>query len=326
VNPFSDSYTETIGSLGEIELIQRIKSWLGEATPTSPRGVGDDCAVLPLPKDKESLLITTDPIVYGRHFDDSLTPEAASSKLIRRNLSDIAAMGGTPASAVLSLSAPATLSLPWLERFYRQIAIEAKTYAIEISGGDICSTDSHLGIYVTLFGYAGPRTLQRKRAKTGDRIFVTGSLGGTRLRKHYDFEPRLREGQWLASRADISSCMDISDGLGKDLPLLLPEALAAHLDAKSIPISEDAIETAQSSGKEALYHAFNDGEDFELLFTVSKEANCELIIAQWKSAFETQVTEIGLTSELEDASDERVVIEHAPKKIELKGYEHYRRT
>ena len=326
MNPFTNRASESIGSLGEIELIDRIKSWLGSVTLNAPRGVGDDCAVIPLPKDKDSLLITTDPIVYGRHFDDTLSPESSASKLVRRNLSDIAAMGGSPASALFSLSAPAKLSLVWLERFYRQIATEAERFRIEISGGDVCSTDSHLGIYATLFGYAGSRTLQRKSCQSGDRIYVTGSLGGSRLKKHYDFEPKLREGQWLASKREVTSCMDISDGLGKDLPLLLPEGVAASLDGPSIPISKDAITIADISIYSSLYHAINDGEDFELLFTVSEDWDHQSFLNQWQSELDTPVTKIGYIRTQDKDSDSALVIENASDDVAIRGYEHYRQT
>ena len=326
MNPFTDKASESIGSLGEIELIDRVKFWLGPATQNAPRGVGDDCAVIPLPKNKDSLLITTDPIVYGRHFDDTLSPESAASKLVRRNLSDIAAMGGSPASAVLSLSAPAKLSLVWLERFYQQIAKEAERFGIEISGGDVCSTDSHLGIYATLFGFAGCRILQRKSCQSGDRIYVTGSLGGSRLKKHYDFEPRLREGQWLASKQEVTSCMDISDGLGKDLPMLLPDGVTAFLDGPSIPISDDAATIADISIYSSLYHAINDGEDFELLFTISEDWDHQSFLSQWKSKIGTPVTKIGYLRPQDKGSDSVLIIENASDDVAIRGYEHYRQT
>jgi len=326
VNPFAQNNQKSIGSIGESELIARMKTWLGKASPSAPRGIGDDSALIPLPAEKSELLVTTDPIVYGRHFDDTLSPEFSADKLIRRNLSDIAAMGGAPFACVLALSAPAKLSLEWLERFYRQLAKEAEHFGVEISGGDICATNAHLGIDLTLLGSPSRRTLQRKHAQPGDQIYVTGSLGGTRLRKHYAFEPRLREGQYLASNAKATSCMDISDGLGKDLPSLLSDDTIAIISGNHIPISPDAVEYSKRSGRNELYHALNDGEDFELLFTAKGTASDDTFISDWNKEFETPVTKIGYIKKRTNDSEASVIFEKDSPNTELSGYEHFSQT
>jgi hypothetical protein len=103
VNPFTDNPALSVGALGERRLIRKLRDWLGAATAPAPYGIGDDCAVLPATGARR-LLVTTDPVIYGRHFDNSLSPAAAAEKLLKRNLSDIAAMGGVPCSAVVSLA------------------------------------------------------------------------------------------------------------------------------------------------------------------------------------------------------------------------------
>jgi thiamine-monophosphate kinase len=98
-------------------VITAIRGWLGSASPRAPFGIGDDCAVLP--GSRAAQLVTVDPVIYGEHFNDSIAPRAAGEKLFKRNLSDIAAMGGRPRAAVVALALDARVKLAWLEQFYR---------------------------------------------------------------------------------------------------------------------------------------------------------------------------------------------------------------
>ncbi|HPK50302.1 MAG TPA: AIR synthase related protein, partial [Opitutaceae bacterium] len=115
MNPFTDQPAEAIGSLGEQRLIAAIRRWLGAASPASPFGIGDDCAVVPA--GRAAQLLTVDPVIYGQHFDDAVPPRAVGEKLFKRNLSDIAAMGGRPRAAVVALALDARVRLDWLEAF-----------------------------------------------------------------------------------------------------------------------------------------------------------------------------------------------------------------
>ncbi|MDE0768436.1 MAG: thiamine-phosphate kinase [Opitutaceae bacterium] len=325
MNPFAANKDDRIDSIGESELIERIRIWLGDASSPSPRGIGDDCSVLPLSPLENQLLVTADPVVYNKHFDDSLTPEQVARKLLRRNASDIAAMGGFPRSATLSLALPSNLSIAWLQRFYHGLAAEAKRLDTEISGGDVSSTSDFLGAFMTLIGVANKRVLERGKACLGSTIYVTGELGGSLLEKHYSFEPRLPEGQWLSTQTAVLACMDLSDGLGKDCSALLQPGLGALLNATDIPISSDALRRSEQSGKSALEHSINDGEDYELLFALAPSTDREAFEAAWRKIFETALSKIGTVIERTSKAP-TLSFSRTNQSIEFSGYEHFRST
>ncbi|OHE85516.1 MAG: thiamine-monophosphate kinase, partial [Verrucomicrobia bacterium RIFCSPLOWO2_12_FULL_64_8] len=202
MSPFTKHPRESVAALGEERLIACIRRWLGSASPPAPFGIGDDCAVVRA--GRRPLLVTTDPVIYGRHFDDAVTPGAVGAKLLKRNLSDIAAMGGRPTAAVVSLALDPRVSQCWLEQFHRGLAACARRFRVKIVGGDVAQADRVLGAFLTLFGEAGgPRVVPRAGARIGDWIYVTGRLGGSGLGRHWRFEPRLAEGAWLARRPEV---------------------------------------------------------------------------------------------------------------------------
>ena len=322
MNPFTSEIDAQAGPIGETILITRIKEWLGPSSPKAPEGIGDDCAATPLLKDKKALLTTTDPIVYLKHFDDSVAPQQAAAKLLKRNISDIASMGGEPKHAVISFTFPPNLSIDWLQKFYLSLSDEALAYGIEINGGDLCETSGFLGAFLTLIGFAGEHVLERNQTATGSRIFVTGSLCGSMSGKHYEFVPRLSEGQWLAKRLEPISCLDLSDGLGKDCPALLSQNQSAQIDCSSIPISDAAIALSKTSGRTPIDHAMNDGEDYELLFTIADTSSIGEFESDWKRQFDTQLTCIGKVVERSE-KDEPIVLINPSSRIDLTGYAHF---
>ena len=289
---FSTNQAETIAHLGELKLIKAIQYWLGEATLPAPAGIGDDCAVVKKTSDHDQLL-TTDCVVYKRHFDASAPPEVVGEKLIKRNLSDIAAMGGTPGPALLALLAGGDLKTEWLQRFYEGIASCALRYGTRLIGGDICEGEpGGFCATLTLLGEAQKPVL-RRAARPGDTLWVTGTLGGSIRGHHLSFEPRLAEGHWLAQTGVAHAMIDITDGLAKDLPTLLSEGTAAFLDLGAIPLSEAAHTLAKESHKTALEHALCDGEDYELCFALDHKANIEHFKKAWENTFSTPLTCIG---------------------------------
>jgi thiamine-monophosphate kinase len=284
VHPFTTRNLETVAALGEERLITAIRRWLGSASPRAPFGIGDDCAVLPGTRERQ--LITVDPVIFGRHFDASIPARAVGAKLLKRNLSDLAAMGGRPTAAVLALTLDARTKLAWLEAFYRGLAQAARAYGVPIVGGDIAQADGVLSASLTLLGAAtGPRVVTRTGARAGDLIYVTGRLGGSlRTGHHFRFRPRLREGAWLARRAEVRSMMDVSDGLAKDLHALTPSGTAPALVAHRLPRRAGCDVAA----------ALTDGEDYELVFAVARDAETEVFESAWRRAFpRTRLTRIG---------------------------------
>ena len=319
----ASAITGDLRSLGEEHLIPLIRAWLGAASPPSPHGIGDDCAVLPAPRARVRRLITVDPVIQGRHFDESLPPARVAEKLLKRNLSDIAAMGGTPRHAVVALAAPPSLRVSWLRDFFRALGRAARRHGVAIVGGDCAQTTGFLGIWLTLLGDAPRRPLTRKGARCGDLIFVTGTLGGSILGRHVRFTPRLEEGRWLAARNDVRSAIDVSDGLAKDVRALLPAGTGAVLDPRNLPVSAAARRLARSTGRPALEHACNDGEDYELLFTIAPVRAAAFVIA-WHRRFTTPISCIGKL-ERRASRDPAIRLAPAPAtSVRLRGYEHFR--
>lgn len=275
----------TIANQGESRVILDLKKWLGSITPETPYGMGDDCAVLK-PSTGQKQIITTDSVSFGQHFDASISPEDAGAKLIKRNLSDIAAMGGQPGPALLNLLCGPDLSMVWLERFVSGIRDTCQRYGVTIVGGDLSELEpGQFTASLSLIGTTLVAPKLRSTAGEGDLVYVTGTLGGSILGKHSAFEPRLEEGQWLARRSECSAMMDLTDGLGKDLAALLPKDCTAAIGVDLLPVSEDAHRMAQESGKSAAQHAFTDGEDYELLFTLSARSDAEAFERDWRQAF-----------------------------------------
>ncbi len=319
MHPFTDNPAEAISALGEQKLIAAIRRWLGNATPPSPFGIGDDCAVLP--RSSRRTLVTVDPVIHGKHFDATVPPRAVGEKLLKRNLSDIAAMGGRPRAAVVALALDAKISTRWLAAFYRGLASASRRYRVPIVGGDISHQPGGFAATLTLIGEASAkRVLTRTGAKNGDWIYVTGTLGGSILGHHYRFTPRLDEGRWLAALPEVRSMMDLSDGLAKDLAALTPADAVPALEAGAIPISPAARRlAARTSGKTALHHALADGEDYELLFTLATRADRAAFEATWKRKFPS--TRLSCLGRFARAT----LPEHLNLHV-VHGYEHLRQT
>ena len=274
MHPFTKRHHESVSAWGEEKLIAAIRRWLGSASPKAPFGIGDDCAVLPPSRGRQ--LITVDPVIHGRHFDDTVAPRAVGEKLLKRNLSDLAAMGGRPVAAVLALTIDARTSRVWLEKFYRGLAASARRYRVAIVGGDVAQADGIIAASLTLLGEAaGPRVVTRTGARLRDWIYVTGVLGGSRAGHHFRFTPRLAEGAWLARQREVRAMMDVSDGLAKDLHALTPPGTTPALDAARVP------RRPGSDLRAALTH----GEDYELLFVLQHHADRERFARRWRRTF-----------------------------------------
>ncbi len=278
------SGSDAVSSIGEAELIRRIQGWLGDASPPPPFGIGDDCAVLE-PRGG-GVLVKVDPIVFGRHFDEDVPARAVGAKLLKRNLSDIAAMGGRPRAAVVALFLPPRLSLRWLRGFHAGLRAAARRHRTLIVGGGVAELRGPFAASLSLIGDAAEgRTLTRAGARRGDRIYVTGTLGGSlESRHHYLFEPRLREGAWLARQDDVRAAIDLSDGLAKDLPAITPAGCDAEIAPELVPRRRGI----------PLARALGDGEDYELLFAVDRRTAPAEFEARWRRALpRTRLTALG---------------------------------
>jgi len=247
-------------------------------------GPGDDCAVVNV--DGKNVLLKTDAVVEGVHFTADTPPEKIGRKAIARPLSDIAAMGGRPSHAVVTVGLPEDFDETRLKTIYRGAGEMGEQNGTYIVGGEI-TRNPVLLISVSLIGHVETdRVLTRKGSRDGDAVFVTGELGGSIAGKHLDFDPRLAEARWLAEQFEIHAMIDLSDGLATDLRYLLGDNLGAELLTPAIPISRAAKERARDNpaGKSALLAALADGEDYELLFTLPSKQAVPLH-DDWKTAF-----------------------------------------
>ena len=280
---FSRTLRGSVSSIGENALIRSIRRWLGRASPRPPAGIGDDCAVIRPARGRE--LLTVDPVVHGVHFDGRVPPREVGAKLFKRNLSDIAAMGGRPRAAVIALALDGRVSLAWLAGFYRGLARESLRHGVPVVGGDVARLDGSLVATLAMTGEAPGRVLTRAGSRAGDWIYVTGSLGRSLATgHHHGFEPRLAEGAWLARRAGVRAMMDVSDGLAKDLGAMTPRGSAPALFGALLP----------RRGKASVREALCDGEDYELVFSVASGAGRKALEKAWSRAFpRTRLTCIG---------------------------------
>ena len=269
-------------SMRELKLLKAFLPTL-EGDCAIPVGPGDDCAgVLPTPG--KMLLCAADQVIEKVHFLPDTPPEAAGAKLMNRNLSDIAAMGGVPRWALLTLAGNGH-SEAWNLAFLRGAADAGKPSHTRVVGGDLAGLPAP-GVVATLtiLGEVDPDcAVRRSGAKVGDRLFVTGRLGGSfPSGRHLHFTPRLAEGRFLGEGRFASAMLDVSDGLLLDASRLASASrIGLRLRLDQIPVNPDSD----------LAGALGDGEDYELLFTVPAERVAELR-RSWPEKF-ALLTEIG---------------------------------
>jgi thiamine-monophosphate kinase len=344
-----------LAALGEFGLIDLIRQRIQERTAGTIRGIGDDAAVL-APDSGTALLVTTDMLLEGIHFQRSWgLPRELGRKAMAVNVSDIAAMGGRPQHALLGLAIPSGgISLAELEALLLGLEEEAAAHGVTLVGGDTCASASGLVLSVTLLGRApteGP--VLRSGARPGDSLWVTGSLGGSAagllalergfrpgqiwpaslarpawlgqeaetaiqaaLAAHLTPAPRVAAGQALVGVA--TAMIDVSDGIASDARHVSAESrVALRLQARRIPIHPGARVMARLLGQEALGLALRGGEDYELLFAAGADPVARLA----EAAPELPVTRIGEVT----AGPPLPTLVHADGREEILtgGFEHF---
>jgi len=270
----------------EFQLIDSIRRRV-PPHPAVELGIGDDAACM-APGD-QGRLITTDMLMEGVHFTfPPASPRAVAHKTINVNLSDIAAMGGIPTAAFVSICWPRNRDDKFREEFCLGLEEACARFSVSLAGGDTNSWDGPLVVSVTVVGRLEGKPWLRSGARPGDWIFVTGELGGSLAGRHLDFVPRVVESQALRQVVSPTSMIDVSDGLSADLYHILEEShVGAILTADSIPIAPVAHRMAD---KLPLDRALGDGEDFELLFTLSPKEGRKLLASP---PFSTRLSHIG---------------------------------
>jgi thiamine-monophosphate kinase len=296
-----------IADLGEFGLIERIKNNFSIQNSSSLKGIGDDAAVIDI--GTENLLVSTDMLIEGPHFDLSYVPlQHLGYKAVAVNVSDIAAMNGRPEQIVISLGLSNRFSLEAIDMLYEGIHAACKNYKVDLIGGDTSSSGSGLVISITAIGRAAKdKTILRSGAKANDIICVTGDLGAAFIglqvlerekevfKANPQMQPDLEKYEYVVgrqlkpeARMDIihefaeknivpTSMIDVSDGLASELLHLSKNSkVGIKLFEEKIPIDTETYNTAIEFKMDPITAALNGGEDYELLFTI-KPSDFELL-------------------------------------------------
>ena len=276
----------TKGEFGFIDFIKERFS-----CPEGIIGIGDDCAVMPCGEGE--LIYSTDMLMEGVHFlRNAASPEDIGWKSLAVNLSDIAAMGGTPVATFLSIALPKDSQGEWAERFIAGYAQLSHEFGVPLLGGDTTSSLRDIAINVGVLGRVPyGRSIRRNGARVGDKIYVTGRLGDSAgglqailngwertpeveslIQSHLKPMPRLSEGAALMRTGLVGAMMDISDGIASDLRHILKASnTGAQVALDKLPISSDLKSACRSYGQDPYSLATGGGEDYELLFTAGEE-------------------------------------------------------
>lgn len=340
-----------IKELGEIALIKAITEQFTSVHPRIIKGIGDDASVT-IQNESTYLLCTTDTLVEDIHFSLKYTPPYnLGKKAVSVSLSDIAAMGGTPLFLITSIILPANTSTDFINLVYKGIKHSAEEFDVKLIGGNTSSSPDKIIVSTTMLGEVAKNNVAfRKGASVGDNIYVTGCLGDSALGlkilkesqklkktkgkeiiankifndailKHIDPAPRVKEGMEIARRKLASSMIDISDGLILDLKHITEESMVgAKVWQSKIPISL-ALKTWISDNPQDITLAVNGGEDYELLFTASKENSREINVLSKDLGI--QITQIG---EIETKEDGVIVLDERGGGFQLvsEGFEHFK--
>ena len=295
----------SLRELGEDRLLAQILPQLKRNSQVVA-GAGDDCAVVKFRGAAEWLLLKSDCVVEGVHFVTRSSARAVGWKAMMRALSDFAAMSGVPRFALVTLVVAGKKQLMWVRDLYRGLRQAARYFDVAIVGGESSDTDGPTVIVVSVAGFVeDDRCILRSGGKTNDDLFVTGKLGGSMRGRHLNFVARIEEARWLTANFKVHAMMDLSDGLGADLPRLAGASrLAFSIDERALPVSRGCT----------VQQAISDGEDYELLFAISRRDRARLE-RRWRKKFpKLGLTRIGCLRQTSNIKRQR----------SLRGYVHFR--
>jgi thiamine-monophosphate kinase len=306
-----------LGALGEDRLLDQILLYLPRGrTRKIFAGAGDDCAIVEIPGSKKCLVLKTDCVVEGVHFVHGTNASDVGWKAMMRPLSDFAAASALPQFSLITLIVPQQSNVAWVQRLYWGLRRAAKRFEVTIVGGETSNTLGPITISVSVIGFVEkPRAASRRGGRLGDDLFVTGRLGGALKQKHLKFIPRIAESRWLTKNFSIHAMMDLSDGLGADLPRLARASnVGFDIELGNLPVARGAT----------IDNAISEGEDYELLFAISPRDRNRLE-REWRQKFpELPLTRIGSLSRKSRVTDakQRPGFPIASRKLP-RGYVHF---
>jgi thiamine-monophosphate kinase len=326
--------------IGEFGFIERIRKGCLIRDKNVIKGIGDDCCVFKISGDL-AVLLTTDMLVENVHFLlGTISPYELGRKSLAVNISDIAAMGGDPREAVISIAIPDNVDLEFLDGVYEGMKSMAKEFDINLLGGDTTFSPQHLVINIALVGKATEdEILYRSGARVDDVIFLTGAVGSSAagldiimtgcsfneqeelLKAHHDPSPHVKEGRIIASMGIVNSLIDVSDGVAADLGHICAESgLGASIEEMSIPTTTNFQAYCKQKNQDSIQLSLHVGEDYVLLGTVPPRAAGQLGEALMSEGCEfypigRMVLEPGLRLQRSDGSIEP---------IEVLGWDHFR--
>lgn len=332
-----------LSELGEFGLINRIAPLFLKNIDGKIKGIGDDCSVIPI-SEKESLLITTDMLIEDIHFlCNKISPEELGYKSLAVNLSDIAAMGGTPHSAFLSIGIPKNTEIAWLDEFFNGIKSLADETNTLLLGGDTTKSIDRLVINIVVVGKAeSSKVKYRSTAKSGDVICVTENIGdsggGLKLiledrddqddsdvtgliKAHHKPRPHIEEGKWLSAKESVNAMIDVSDGIDSDLKRILEQShVGAKINLEDIPVSGVLKRICDIHNWNPYEIAAASGEDYCLLFTIEKDKHDETA-ELFKNEFKRPLYNIGEITGRENELN--YFHKGSPVKFSKHGFDHF---
>ncbi len=302
---------KTLAELGEDAVVEVLTRKLPSRADVRV-GAGDDCAVIGGARDAWWRLLKTDAVVEGVHFLPETEPERVGWKALARAISDIAAMGGVPEHALVTLAARPGESLERVQGIYAGLRKVARKFGVAIVGGETSRSPGPLFVNVALAGRVErKRCVLRSGGRPNDVLWVTGRLGGSLRGKHLDFIPRVAEARWLVEHGPVRAMMDLSDGLGADLPRLCRSSgCSVEFWAEKVPRNPGCT-VAQALG---------DGEDFELLLAVAP-GDGEAMRRGWRKRFPwLPLTPIGRLLRVQQPE---MIDELVSEQLKSHGYDHF---
>ena len=339
-----NNIAQTVSDIGESSLIDRIQNILPSVKNQQVLvGIGDDTAVIRLSNER-ALLVTCDIQVEDQHFRlKNMTHYQLGRRAMAVNLSDVAAMGGKPTFALVSLGFPKSFPLPDFENLFKGMRDQLAEFSATIIGGNLSNTEGKMIIDITMMGEVKPEQyLTRSGARTGDRIFVTGKVGASGagfhvlakfgneyplefrclVDKHLQPIPRIDIGQKIARSGFATAMIDISDGVASDLYHICKMSnVGGEIHHDKLPLPENINKIASFTRKSVLHLALHSGEDYELLFTAKPNIPDSLIhsLAQKTGV---PITEIG---QIQPKSSGYVLVDNQGKRIPIqpKGWDHF---